>query len=401
MPVIKLTQNDINEMVRRTVHSILSESVKEVQGSIMAEKEDVIQEIVDYVENAWEEIKRNGTKPVQEGQYMFDNKHGIKFSGIQRDYAVLIPQEITEKIGLAEDFQVNVGINDYAVPEGMDKYFGQAERSTEGASYGGPEFSKFIRTKKKTTKGRIDLYVPSVNGELQVQGFHSTLYHELNHSAGRLELQKKHQDLGDDELQNLNYFSATNRKGPWAHRMTYHAMFPEKDPFTKLFGILGMQDDQKFVKLKKEMATMFYGLWEITERNARAEAIYGDLKAMGTTRESFREDYRKTDIYRQIQELNDSISHMEEVETPNELWNFAAEVMNMNARGKSNNSFAAKKRYQEAVKQRFLKRSRELLENLYKKAMKVAALYFQRQEERAQDEPGGGLERLGQLLNTD
>ena len=50
---------------------------------------------------------------------------------------------------------------------------------------------------------------------------------------------------------------------------------------------------------------------------------------------------------------------------------------------------------------RFLKRSRELLEVLYQKAMKVAALYLQRQEERPQDEPGGGLERLGQLLNTD
>ena len=286
--------------------------------------------------------------------------------------------------------------------EEMDKYFGGAERGTEGTSYAAPEFNQFIRTKKKVSKSRIDMYIPSVNGELQIQGFYSTLYHELNHTAGRIQLQSKHQDLSDDELQKLHYSTATNRKGQSPHIMTQLAMRPENDPMAMLRGLFGAQDGQKDAELKKEMAFVFYSVWETTERNARAEAIYGDLKALGATRENFREVYQKTELCRQIKELSATLDKLEQEETPGKVWSFAAKVMNMNERGKNKRpSFYAMKRYHEAVKKRFLKRSRELLEILYQKAMKVAALYLHRQEERAQDEPGGGLERLGQLLNTD
>jgi hypothetical protein len=43
MGVIHLTHNDINEMVRKAVRSILSETVQEVMGSSMVDKEDIIQ----------------------------------------------------------------------------------------------------------------------------------------------------------------------------------------------------------------------------------------------------------------------------------------------------------------------------------------------------------------------
>lgn len=402
MPVIKLTHNDINEMVRRTVNSILSESVKEVQGSIMAEKEDVLQEIVDYVEDAWDEIKQNGTKPIQETTYTLDNKRGVKFSGIQRDYIILVPKSITKKLGTSEDFDMNIAVNDFTMPKDKEQYFGGPERGTEGTSYGGPEFNKFVRTTMKASKSRIDMYIPSINGELQIKGFYSTLYHEMNHTASRLQIQKKHQDLGDEDLNNLHFFTATNRKGTPAHYMTANAMHPENDPIAMLRGLFGMSDEKKEQELKRDISFIFYALWEITERNARAEGIYGDLKALGATRENFREAYQQTEVCRQIREIGESLDKLEQVETPGKVWSFAAKVMNMNERGKNKRpSFYAMKRYHEAVKKRFLKRSRELLEVLYQKAMKVAALYLQRQEERPQDEPGGGLERLGQLLNTD
>ena len=50
MNVIKLNRNDLSEMIRRTVNSLLSESVREEMGSIAASKENVINEIVEYIE---------------------------------------------------------------------------------------------------------------------------------------------------------------------------------------------------------------------------------------------------------------------------------------------------------------------------------------------------------------
>ena len=401
MPVIKLTHSDINEMVRRAVHSVLNESVKEVQGSIMAEKEDVIQEIVDYVSKRWEEIKASGEEPARRSKYTLDDKKGTHFSNKLDTYIVLIPQRLVKNLGTSDVFDINVAIEDYTIPEESLKSFGGAERATQGSSYTSPEYTRFSKTTMKVSKSRVDLYVPSVNGELQVAGFHSTLYHELNHTAGRIGIQKKHQYLGDEELNNLNFFTATNRKGDIPHIATSRAMHPEDDTdvMTRLGRLFGTREDEKLTEQKKEIAYVFYSIWEITERNARAEAIYGELKSMGATRENFKQIYPKTELCRQIEELKTSLDQLEQVETPSKLWQFAGKVMNMNRRGKNlGQSYAPTKRYHEAVKQRFLKRSWELLEMLYRKAMKVAELYFQRQEEREQDKPGGGMERLGQLL---
>lgn len=63
MNVIKLNRNDLSEMIRRAVNSLLSESVREEMGSIVAGKEDVINEIVEYIVNEWERIKREGEEP--------------------------------------------------------------------------------------------------------------------------------------------------------------------------------------------------------------------------------------------------------------------------------------------------------------------------------------------------
>lgn len=411
MPTIKLTHNDINEMVSRAVRSIMNEAVKEVQGSIMAEKENAVQEIFDYVVNQWEEIKKNGTAPVQDGNYTFNNGK-IKFTGRQRDYAIIVPHSITKKLGISDKFDVNVGVNDFEVPENMTSYFGEAERGTGGESYADPNNRKFIRTTMKVERGRIDLFVPSINGELQKKGFYSTLYHELNHSASRIEIQKKHQYLPDDEINDLHFFSATRRNSPdkQAHYMTGKAMHPEEqNPLALLFGgmFVKSEQDKKVDEKKRQMGLVFYAIWETTERNARAESIYGDLKAMNATRENFRQLYKDTQVYRNICEIQELLKELAEIPTYplnylSRVWMFAGKVMNMERRGKNvSPKTKATERYYEAVKNRFLKRSNELLEILYKKAMKVAELYFQRQEEREKDRPGGGIERLRNTLNTD
>ena len=402
MPVIKLTHNDLNEMVRRTVHSILRESVKEVQGSIMAEKEDVIQEIVDYVTRRWEQMKELNFEPQTTDRYTFDDKKGVKFSGEVKTYIILVPQKITRKLETSKEFQINIAVNDYTFPEGMAQYFTKNERGTEGTSYAGPEFNKFIKTSMKVSKSRIDMYVPSLEGELQVQGFYSTLYHELNHTASRVELQKKHKDLPDQELNGLQFFTASQRKGTPPHFTTQSTMHPENDPlgFLRDWGILS--DDPEVEELKKKISFVFYAIWEITERNARAEAIYGDLKALNATRENFKEIYPQTELYHQIQDLNEFLDELENVRVPSKLWSYAGKVMGMNRRGKNACiDYQANVRYHEAIKQRFLSRSRELLDMMYRKGMKVAELYFQRKEDREKDTPGGGADRLSQMIGND
>ena len=380
MPTIKITQRDIKEMVSMAVCSILNESVDEVQGSIMAEKDDVIQAIVNYVKKEWDEIKENGTKPKVTDRYTFDNGQGIKFDGVQNFYPIYIPFSISEMLGISEKFIINVGVWDYNIPKDKVKYFSGSEKATEGTSYGGPQFSKLSKTTLKVSESRIDMYVPSFNGELQTTGFHSTLYHELNHSGGRLELLKKHMGLDDDELSNLNYFTASRRKYDSPHALTYSAMHPSKE--NKIVDMLcGITD--KEAKERRSLAYVFYALWETTERNARAEAIYGELKEFGATRENFKDIYPQTELYRQIQELKDIVNKSEEIEIPSIVWIFAGKVMNMSFRGKNKKQTrAAFNRYQEAVKERFLSRSRELLDILFKKAMKIAELYFQRKEDK-------------------
>lgn len=380
MSTVKLTHKDINEMVRRAVHAVLNESVKEAQGSIVAEKEDVIQEIVDYVEKRWERIKETNKEPDEKGTYTFNKNQSIpsfpSFDGVQENYIILVPAPLTDKLNISENFEINVAVLDYSVPQEMLKYFGQSERGTEGTSYGGNEYNKFTRSTMKVSKSRIDMYVPAVNGELQVQGFYSTLYHELNHTASRLEIQKKHQYLDDDSLEDLHFFTASRRQSMPPHYITAATM--KKSGSNGFWGLFGMGDPE-LEEEKRKISFIFYALWEITERNARAEAIYGDLKALKATRANFREVYPETEVCRQIHELEESIEEFEKKRTPASIWTFAAEVMNMHRRGKNTGmSFGALKRFHNAVKERFISRSRELLDVLYKKAMKVAELYLQR-----------------------
>lgn len=400
MPTIKLTYNDINEMVRRAFRAVLNESIKEVQGSIMAKNEYVIQEIVDYVKGAWENIKRVGEFPVEEGGFQYDDGK-VRFVGDRKDYIVLLPDEITRELGISDNFDINVAIYDHIVPQDKVKYFNFLARGTEGASYAGEEYTKFIKTKNKVAKARVDFFTTAINGELQEQGFYSTLYHELNHAGSALALQTKHKYLPDDELNKLNFFSATRRgEDNCAHYMNANVMRMADDPAFNFLNRLASEDEKKAHEGIRNLSMFFYSLWETTERNARAEAIYGDLKSLNANRENFQELYPQTTVYQQIEEMKEELAKLEEIPTQitgygAKVWSYAGKVMNMRTRGKNSKpTIKAYERYLDAVKERFVSRSHKLIDDLYRKAMKVAELYLQRHE------PQKAPSRLQQYKNA-
>ena len=367
MNVIKLNRTDISEMVRRAVRSIVNESVSEVMGSAMADKEGAIEDIVNYVKYKWAEIQEN-VKPIDTGEFGFNDEPGQ--GGKIDKYIVMIPSQLGEKLGLADEFDINVTIMNFKFDPKFLKYFGGNERGTEGISYnGGGIFNRFNKTTFRMMNGRIDLTVPALNGELQTKDLHATLYHELNHSFTGLELKKKMSTLPDDELDQVNMTTMSQRKGNHPHIRVQKEMSPD---FTRSF--LNSITYGKYAEDHRAMNFIFYAIWERTELNARAEAIYGDLKELHATRQNFKDLYPQTAVYRNIDELKTLLDNIKKVPSSSNIWDYAAETMNMKPRGKLTNSFYEK------VKERFISRTEELLNTLYKKAMKVAELYFQRHE---------------------
>jgi hypothetical protein len=345
----------------------VNESVSEVMGSAMADKEGAIEDIVNYVKYKWAEIQEN-VKPIDTGEFGFNDEPGQ--GGKIDKYIVMIPSQLGEKLGLADEFDINVTIMNFKFDPKFLKYFGGNERGTEGISYnGGGIFNRFNKTTFRMMNGRIDLTVPALNGELQTKDLHATLYHELNHSFTGLELKKKMSALPDDELDQVNMTTMSQRKGNHPHLRVQKEMSPD---FTRSF--LNSITYGKYAEDHKAMNFIFYAIWEKTELNARAEAIYGDLKELHATRQNFKDLYPQTAVYRNIDELKTLLGNIKKVPSSSNIWDYAAETMNMKPRGKLTNSFYEK------VKERFISRTEELLNTLYKKAMKVAELYFQRHE---------------------
>ena len=408
MAIIKLSHNDVNEMVSCVVRSVLNESINEVMGSVMADKDDVVEEIVQWVKDKWEKIKENDTEPDDKGTFVYENKKtGVKFNARYKQYFLFLPDKIAKKLDLADKFEFNIAITDHIITKEQEKYFEAPERGTEGASYAQREYNEYVSSTGKRKLSRIDFQVPSINGELQLQGFYSTIYHELNHDASRLSIQRKHQEtMSDEDLASMHFFSASRRSGNPPHFKTSRVLNPPKDDILDALGVwFGYADSPEQKRAKEEMAFVFYAIWEITERNARAEGLYGDLQALNATREEFFQIYPKTELYRQIKELRDKLKYLEEVPTFGygvPVWKYAANVMNMNPRGKNKGvapSHTQIQNYLDAVKERFINRSEELLDKMYRKGMKVAELYFQRQEKK-DDKPGGGVDRLRQIINN-
>ena len=369
MNVIKLNRTDISEMVKRAVNSLLSESVREEMGSIAADKEDVINEIVEYIANEWERIRMEGKEPVDKDSYTFNDDPSK--GGEIWTYPLIVPEEITEKLGIAEKFQLNVAIRNFTVGQDRLSYFGNSERGVEGTSYGGEDYSEFKKAKMKVTLGRIDLYVPAINGELQVKGLYSTLYHELNHNLSQLMVKIKNSDgKTDSEISKINLMTQSKRASSNPHFTVQRELRP--DP---LRGFLQSMSYGKYMEEFRAINFILYGLWERTERNARAEAIYGELSAFKTTRDTFKEDYKKTELCFQIAQFKELLEKVKAVPLGENLWEYAARLINMKPRGEKE---SMSDDFHAVVRDRFVARTEQLIDILYRKGMKVAELYLQK-----------------------
>ena len=369
MNVVKLNRNDLSEMIRRAVNSLLSESVREEMGSIVADKEDVINEIVEYIVNGWERIRREGGKPANKDTYSF--KDDPSKGGEVWTYLLFVPEEITEKLGIAEKFKLNVVILNYTVDQGMLSSFGNSERATEGTSYGGEDYSQFKKAKMKVTLGRIDLYVPAINGELQVKGLYSTLYHELNHNLSQLMVKIKNSDgKTDSQISKIDLTTQSKRASANPHFTIQREL--RQDPLVELLHSMSYG---KYAEEFKALNFILYGLWERTERNARAEAIYGDLSALKTTTDTFKEDYKKTELCFQISQFKELLEKVKAVPLGENLWEYAARLINMKPRGGKQ---SMSDDFHAVVKDRFVTRTEQLIDILYRRGMKVAKLYLQK-----------------------
>jgi len=387
MNIVKLNRNDLSEMIRRAVNSLLSESVREEMGSIAASKEDVINEIVEYIVNEWERIRMEGEEPADKDTYTFNDDPSK--GGEIWTYPLIVPEEITEKLGIAEEFRLNVAIRNFTVSQDRLSYFGDSERGVEGISHFGDDYSKFKKTNMKVTLGRIDLFVPAINGELQVKGLYSTLYHEFNHSLSQLMVKIKNSNgKTDSEISKINLMTQSKRASANPHFTVQRELNP--DPVR---GFLQTMSYGKYMEEFRALNFILYGLWERTERNARAEAIYGDLSALKTTRDTFKEDYKKTELCFQIAQFKELLEKVKTVPLGENLWEYAARLINMKPRGVKQ---SMSDEFHAVVRDRFVTRTEQLIDILYKKGMKVAELYLQKHE--PQKEPTK-LERYKQKHN--
>lgn len=378
MRVTRLTPRDLNEMVSRAVRAVLDESVREVMGSAMADKEDVIDDIINYVKDEWKRIQEDGDDPVATDTFVI-TPAGPEAKATMNAYNVILPDGLTSRLGLADKFDLGVQILDYNFDPKYLKYMGDNERSTEGRSLaGGGIFDRFNKVTRKMMRGRIELFVPSILGELQTQDLRPTLYHELNHSFSGLQIKRRMSvradgtERPDDELDSLN-LSTMSRRKDFPHDQVQNSMSDDDDIEVLLRHLAYGDDEDEF----RAMNFILYSIWETTERNARAESIYGSLKELGATRGNFRDLYPKTAVARNIKSLSKLLDQVNEVPATSNIWRYAARVLNMRPRG---NNKRASRGFFEDVKRRFIARSRELLDVLYRKAMKVAELYFQSAE---------------------
>lgn len=387
MQVIKLTHNDLNEMIHRAVRSLMNESVDETQSSISSSREEVIDEIFEFIKKSWQDIQDRGIKPVDS----YDASMRIEIPEVPNakvtivEYKpIAVPLDLTEKLNIAEQFGLYIAFRNHIVSDEVLKVFTPLERSTGGSSLGGGVFDQFSKSKMKVAAGLIILNCSAINGELQGEGIYATLYHEFNHNLSNLQIKlNKMNDYEDPELSKMNISAMSQRADDSPHDMVQGEQNP--DVVKTLFRRMTMGP---YYEDFQNMNHIFYAIWEQAERNARAEEIYGVLKhANPKSRADLKAIWPQTGLYAQIKQIEDFLKSIELVPVDDQngkaVWAYSAKVMNMKPRGRGKNGFNSK--FLLEVKERFLKRTHQLLDDLYKKAMRAAEYYFNKREDKNQD----------------
>lgn len=349
MSVIKLNESDLRLMVASAIGRIL-ESTDERSGVIMSGKEDDIKGVVDYISEWWEHKNKLNPDSCQ------DIMLGSERVGKVFFYEGSVAPEVTSKLGIAEYYIIDFTIRDMEIDLGKyGSLIGFTERSTGGASYASENFMRYRQASMKFATGKVELTIPAFNGKLELQGLYSTLYHELNHGMTNLRISQR-------GFHGLSLADMNRDRSDDKHINMMRALNP--DQWTQVRRLIQHGSDGE-TKLR-EMVFLVYGLWETTERNARAESLYGELYYMKSTPESFAEDFKKTDVYHNIELFNQLIGDGETIPDDSGIWEEVGELV----------GGLDKK----AIKRKFLKRSKELNDVLYQKAMKVAKYYFSKQK---------------------
>ena len=358
MGVVCLTENDLRKMVQSTVSRVLCESADEVRGSMMAEKENEIGELVKYI-SQWYEQAKTGT-PHKTGSFRLPGTG--EDSGIAKVYEFIVPTSLSAKLGISDNFEIFIHIIDYTVPKQYLGYFGFNERETTGRSFGGPDFTKFNKTTIKFEQSLIDLVVPSINGELQLRGLYATLYHELNHAGTTLNISKKAFAKGYDDMIGKSLPDAANKRsrGECRHGKIQISLSPP-NPATKFIHQFNYGPDyEKF----RAANFLLYSLWETTELNALAEEMYGELQHANITEDQFEEFYKGSSLCHAIKQSRELLNNVMEADDDSSIWNYIGYMIHEKSRGRA--------------KKRFAYWTSELIKKLYKKGMRIAKLYFDR-----------------------
>lgn len=197
-------------------------------------------------------------------------------------------------------------------------------------------------TKKIFTYPQYINITAYANGNiLEQRTFISTVFHELNHKI--------------DELHHPEGEGTAYKQGDMLQRIRAIAFHDETMEFL----------------LKK----IIYRLFSNTEMNALISSVYGDLSAMGSKRQNYKEDIKKTEAYREYYTISRFMDLL------NVLPNEAYEILYKNLYGTA--LFPTRKEKPigwQKFKQKFIMTVGYRLSGLLKRIGKTAAYYYSMQE---------------------
>ena len=356
----KLTESEIDKLIQRTMSRVLKET-DETRGSIIGDKEDVIREIVEYVEQWFNKVK-NGSYYYDMGRVDF-GREGDRGEGVYYAYKTQVPVEMARKLGYAREPQIDVQVENMIVD--MDKYGHLINYEFMSPGGGTRVTDDLMRTYEeggevKFYKSHIFINLVALNGDLNVRSMYTTLYHELNHMLTSLRANDKFPG-GGVSMYDLR---RKDKQGRDPAQYTVHDNMMEPDHPIIRWG--REMTYGEWYKQFRDINFIIYSIWEITERNARAEEMYGDLQYLKATRDTFWDLYPKTNLYHRIEAIEKMLNEIQEVPLDTNVWGYVAGILGEKSKGRA--------------RKRFLVRSWQLLKEMYDRAMRVAKYYFDKHE---------------------
>lgn len=351
MGVIRLTESDIHNLVKATVRRLV-ESADEAKGVSMADKEDVIEEIVQCIKDWWENERETYCVGVNDFQAEI---HGEPIVGKYKNYMFFPPRELTAKLGIAEDHTFNVQVAEYLIDKKYEQY---VQKSVNGRTTYSPDDIKLVKPQMVFKKGYLVLMICAVNGKIYYPYIYSTIYHELNHQYTNLNIGRKgHEGMG------VNIMTRRGTGGDNAHNtVSFH--LDDSNPQSRFLQTFMYGDEN--LGIMKRINYIFYSLWETTERNAYTEELYGELQGNRVTRGQFDKWFPTSESGERYKQQENVILELEAVPENVPVWRYVGNVVHEWTPGRA--------------KKRFINRSKELLNTQMKNMMRVAKYYFDRHE---------------------